>query len=492
MHRLVAFALLSLGLVAATHAANPLIPAGDVTLRHDIQLLADAGIIRGPVTSWPLAWGPILADINRDDSDRQLTYALSAALTRVRQRAARETRVGELQHRAGISAAGNPTRIRSFADTPRETGEVSAGLLLVKDRFSIELNGQATSSPDDGEKFRADGSHLALAIGNYSMAISTLNRWWGPGWDGSLILSNNARPIPAITIDRTITDGFTTKWLSWIGPWDVSVLFGRMESDREVPGAQLFGFRVNFRPIPSLEIGLSRTAQWCGEGRPCDLDTFGKLLTGRDNIGGSGIDRDNEPGNQLAGVDFRWAFEAFGWPTAIYGQFIGEDEAGGFPSKYLGQGGIELSGTWRDRWSLRWFGELAIPKCRFFQSDDDFNCAYNHGVYQTGYRYRGRSVGHGSDNDSRILSTGLALVDDANTHWRMLVRYGQLNRGGAPDLRNTLTPTKQDLLSIDLSHSRVSRYGRIALGAGFEQVEDTVSGQTDTGVRAFIQWQSSH
>ena len=33
--------------------AGPFIPAGDLALRHDIQRLADAGIIKGPTTTWP-------------------------------------------------------------------------------------------------------------------------------------------------------------------------------------------------------------------------------------------------------------------------------------------------------------------------------------------------------------------------------------------------------------------------------------------------------
>ncbi len=489
--RFYACAVIALNLASAASAANPLIPAGDVSLRGDIQLLADAGIIRGPVTSWPLAWGPILTDINRLDSNGQLTGAISSALARVRQRAAWETGVGEPQYRAGISAAENPTRIRSFADLPREAGEITAGISWIGNRLSIELNGQAISSPEDGEELRADGSHLAVNVGNYSIALSTLDRWWGPGWDGSLILSNNSRPIPAVMIDRTFTDPFKTKWLSWIGPWDASVVFGQMESDRVVPEPQFFGFRINFRPIPSLEIGLSRTAQWCGEGRPCDLNTFGDLLIGRDNRGGSGIDINNEPGNQLAGVDFRWAFNAFEVPLAIYGQFIGEDEAGGFPSKFLGQGGVEASGTWHDRWSWRGFGEFAITKCRFYQSAADYNCAYNHSIYETGYRYRGRSLGHGSDSDARIFSTGLSLADDAETQWQLLARLGELNRGGAPDARHTLTATPQNMASLELSHSRVFRAGVIDIGAGVERIVDSVSGEIDNDVRAFIQWRTS-
>ena len=40
-----------------------MITPGDMAFRHDIQRLADHGIIKGPVTTWPLAWGPIIADI---------------------------------------------------------------------------------------------------------------------------------------------------------------------------------------------------------------------------------------------------------------------------------------------------------------------------------------------------------------------------------------------------------------------------------------------
>ena len=97
--------------------------------------------------------------------------------------------------------------------------------------------------------------------GNVTIAASTMDRWWGPGWDGSLILSNNARPMPALTIGRNRTHAFETKWLSWLGPWDLEVMFGQMEEDRVIPNTKFFGMRFTFRPFKSLEIGLSRSAQ---------------------------------------------------------------------------------------------------------------------------------------------------------------------------------------------------------------------------------------
>jgi len=289
-----------------------------------------------------------------------------------------------------------------------------------------------------------------------------MDRWWGPGWDGSLILSNNARPIPAITLGRNHTQAFKSKWLSWIGPWDVEVIWGQMEEDRFVPNARFFGMRVTFRPLNSLEIGLSRSAQWCGDGRPCGFDTFKDLFLGKDNVGDAGTTPENEPGNQLAGFDMRWSNMWFGQPSAFYAQAIGEDEAGGFPSRYLGQLGIETSGYFRNRWSYRWYAEWAGTSCDVIKSEVLYNCAYNNTIYQTGYRYRGRVVGHGSEND----------------------------RGGGPDLRNTLTPTPLEISSIDLTHSRSLGRGRLEIGVGYEQIEDTLTGEDSNDARGFISWRS--
>jgi len=476
-------------IVSATHA-GPLVPPGDQILRHDIQVLADGGVIKGPTTSWPLAWGPILDDLRNVDV-QMLSPALLDALARVKNRADWETQSDDLTFNAKAGVADNATRIRSFQDTPRGKAEVSAGTSWIGNRLSIDLNVQYVDSDQDSEELRIDDSMIGVVLGNFSVAASTMQRWWGPGWDGSLILSNNARPIPSLSIDRVFTDAFKTRWLSWLGPWDLNIMFGQMEEERYVPNTKFFGMRVNFRPIPYLEIGLSRTAQWCGDGRQCDLETFVDLMLGRDNRGSDGLDESTEPGNQLAGFDFRWAPSFLGIPVAVYGQLTGEDEAGGFPSRYLAQGGVEVSGYLRNKWSYRWFAELAGTSCDFV-FDDIFNCAYNHGIYQTGYRYRGRAVGHGADNDARLVSTGWLMVDEKDAQWRVLMRFGELNRGGPPDTNQSLTATPQDIASIDLSHSRVFSFGVVDIGVGYEQIDDAASGGDFNDGRAYLQWRSSY
>jgi hypothetical protein len=478
-------------LVSSTVQAGPNIQAGDLVLRHDIQRLADYGIIQGPVTTWPLAWGPILDDIAEQDAS-MLPPAILSSLLRVRDRANWETRTQELTFNTKVAAADNATRIRSFQNTPRGKVEVAAGASWIGDWFSIDLNVQAVDSDQDDEELRADDAMIGVIVGNWSIAASTQQRWWGPGWDGSLILSNNARPIPSLVIDRVFTDPFKTKWLSWVGPWDLSVIFGQMESDRHVSNTQFFGMRLNFKPLSSLEIGLSRSAQWCGDGRPCDAGTFADLFLGNDNRGGAGINSDNEPGNQLAGVDIRWAPRLLGGSTALYGQFMGEDEAGGFPSRWLGQFGGEWSGFLFERWSTRIYAEFAGTSCQFYETSELLNCAYNHGIYQTGYRYRSRSLGHAADNDARLVSVGAVAVDSADTQWRALLRVGALNRGAISDSRNSLTPTRQDIVSVDLSHSRVFSFGVIDLGVGYEMVDDISSGLSSSDGRLYVEWRSSY
>lgn len=484
--------LLALLLVTSASFAGTVAEPGDIGLRHEIQVLADYGVISGPVTSWPISWDALVADLQAAvDSNTIYPNAVERTLQRLISRANREVRRGDAQFSARVSAAAEPVQIRGYSITPREEGEASAGMSWLGKHLSLDLNATAALDPEDDQDFRADGSRIAVDMGNTTLAISTMDRWWGPGWDGSLILSNNARPMPAITFGRNRTHAFATKWLSWLGPWDLEMMMGQMEKEREVPNTLFFGMRFTFRPLQSLEIGLSRTAQWCGDDRPCEFDTFWDLFTGRDNVGDAGTTPENEPGNQLAGVDVRWTNSWFGRPLSFYGQLIGEDEAGGFPSRYMLQLGVDTSGFFRNRWSYRWYAELAGTSCDFI-SDDIWNCAYNHGIYKTGYRYRGRVVGHAAENDSQIFTSGLVLVSNENKQWQALLRIGDLNRGGNPDARNTLTPTPLDIVSFDLMHSRsLGSFGWLDIGLGYERIDDSLSNQDSKDVRGFLTWRSN-
>jgi len=267
------------------------------------------------------------------------------------------------------------------------------------------------------------------------------------------------------------------------------VIFGQLEEERVIPNAQFFGMRFNFRPFKSLEIGLSRSAQWCGDGRPCGFDTFTDLLFGKDNVGDAGVTPENEPGNQLAGFDVRWTNLWFGIPVSLYGQMIGEDEAGGFPSRYLAQFGIEGSAITRDQVSYRWFAEVAGTSCDIVKSTVLYGCGYRHTIYNSGYTYYGRIIGHSLDNDALVISSGVVVVSAEGNTWQVLGRFGDLNRVG-PELQHSVAQVPTEMVSIDIQHTRMTKIGRFDIGLGFERREDMATGANTRDARGFLQWTS--
>lgn len=462
--------------------AGPWLMPGDPWLRSDIVLLADAGIIVSPVSSWPLSWGDIAQDVNSASVSDDYSAAENAALIRLQRRVSDELRVNESVFEVQASLAENPIQIRDFAGTPRADQEFGVRAEWTGLRFSVGVNAQlANDDANDDHELRWDNSYVAAAIGNWMVGASTLDRWWGPGWSGSLILSNNARPIPALTIERNFSKPFDN-WFRWIGPWSTSVVWGQLERDRAVPNARFFGWRINFRPLQSLEIGLLRTAQWCGSGRQCDLDAFAKVLVGDSNLDeGVAVD----VANQLAGVDFRLASPIGDWPYAVYGQFIGEDEASGLPSKFLGQIGAEIWGIWASR-GLSWraYAEFSDSTCQFYKSTPQFNCAYNNGNYPSGYRFRDRAVGFSGDGDTRSAAIGLIIHDLDTGSWTVTARNMRVNRGGAIDIGHTVSAVPMKIYDMDIRHERELGYWMIRVGVGAERRETELGDSSD--LRAFV------
>jgi hypothetical protein len=464
--------------------ADPWLAPGDESVRSDILLLADAGVLRGPVTTWPLSW----PDIARDAlaaSAADLDDATAAALTRVQRLSRAASASGFAGAGMRVRGAYEPTMLRTFADTPREEGELALRASWLSDHFAVNLQGSYVADPDDGKDFRADGSYVGVNFGNFMLSAGLMERWWGPGWDGSLILSTNARPIPGLTLERNYTDPFETKLLSWIGPWRASIAIGEAEShDVAVASVRFMAARVNFRPRTWLEVGLTRTAQWCGRGRQCGWQTFTDMLMGRDNQDVNG-NSDDQPGNQMAGYDLRLHSPWRVLPLAVYTQLIGEDEAGGFPSKFVGLVGIE-GWTSTSIGALRVHFEYADTTCEFTKKVPEFNCAYRNGIYPQGYTYRRRVIGDSMDNDSRMYSLGALLTTRRGDSLSALVRHVVLNRDGGP---HAISEVPLDLDNVELAYSRMFGITKISVGLGYDRREAAAGADPGSDFRGFVVWQ---
>ena len=477
---MLAVALL-VALSAVPAVAEPWAAPGDPRLRHDLQLLSDAGLLKGTSVSWPIGWSQVARDLGGVDASK-LPDDQRASLERLRGRLAREMRVDHIGVTATASGAVDPTPIRTFESIPREEGEASLAADWMNDRFAVKLSAQFVTDPLDNQSWRPDGSYAAVVLGNWIASAGYLDRWWGPGWQGSLILSNNARPVPAISIDRNESTPFDVPILRWLGPWRLSTFMGQLEGNRDYSHALLWGLRGEIRPHPTLQIGVSRTAQWCGEGRPCGWGTFWDLLTGNDNDQPLA----KQPGNQLAGYDVRWSWPGARVPLALYAQAIGEDEAGGLPSKFLGLFGAEVwgqlgSGSWRAHL------EYADTACDFLSDPPEFGCAYTNVIYTTGYRYRGRVQGHSIDADGESLGLGAMFVEASGRRWELLLRDMKINRAGvAPG--DSLADAPVKAWDAAITHERAFEWGNMTVSLGYMDVDAEGSTILEDGMRGFVTW----
>jgi hypothetical protein len=478
------FVCASILLLAATVGrADPWLAPGAEGVRSDIQRLADAGILRGPVTTWPLSW----PDVARDAlgaSTAGLDSATLDALVRIQ----RLSRDASAQGYSGagyrVAAAADPAALRAFGDSPREDGELAVRASWLSNHFAVNLQGTAVANADD-KTFRADGSYLGINLGNFMISAGYMERWWGPGWDGSLILSTNARPIPSLTLERNYTDPFKTKLLSWIGPWRASIAVGQSEEDDlELRNVRFLAARVNFKPRPWLEFGVSRTAQWCGGDRPCGWGVFKDLLLGHDNQVEGGAPVENQPGNQMAGYDMRLRSPWRRIPAAFYTQWIGEDEAGGLPSKFLGLFGLEVWGS-SPLGGWRVHAEYADTACNFSRERPNFDCAYRNAIYSQGYSNWGRPIGDALDNDSRMYSIAAILNRADGSEMSLSLRRAEINRDGAGPHAISAAPLNLD--NVELRYSRALWVGHLSVGLGYgDPGNEDVS---TSRVHGFLSWQ---
>ena len=171
------------------------------------------------------------------------------------------------------------------------------------------------------------------------------------------------------------------------------------------------------------------------------------------------------------------------------GSLSAEDEAGGFPSQYMGQFGLEFWGR-SELASTDWHAylEYSDTTCRFTQSDPSFNCAYNNVFYPDGYRYRGRSIGYSTDNDARTMTVGLLARHDSVGRLHAMLRVSELNRGGLPDLSNGITATPKDLVDASVVYARDTDFGQWEFSLGAQRLEDPISSANDTDISGFVKW----
>ena len=224
------------------------------------------------------------------------------------------------------------------------------------------------------------------------------------------------------------------KYLSFLGEINYEIFLNRLENNRTIPNALLFGNRVSIKPTDNFHISLLRLAQFGGNERPTDSKTILNMILGRDNTSSS-LSFEEQPGNQIAGFDLSYHLNDF----IFYGQLVGEDEAGFFPSRK-----IKLLGS-------SWSNEIRyIPLEISFDFIDTFsginNYSYNHNLYKDGLRYYKFPIGASIDADSKSFATSIQAIIN-NTTLKATINKIDLNRNNS--LRNAWSPSNHDFYQFN-------------------------------------------
>jgi hypothetical protein len=120
MRLAVAIPAWTLTFAAAQAFAEPWLAPGDARLRHDLELLAEAGIVRAPLTAWPVSWAEVARDVAGRTQESGQAAWLSAALARVQAAATAVRRTGYPGGELTVAGSEQPMGLRRFGATPRE------------------------------------------------------------------------------------------------------------------------------------------------------------------------------------------------------------------------------------------------------------------------------------------------------------------------------------------------------------------------------------
>lgn len=453
--------------------SEPWIDTSDIYLKAHIQLLADTGFITVPVTTYPLIWSDIIRDLHNINQSELTTNQQNAYhYIKHQSKLARKN-----QTRIKVHIGIDDKRFVSFGEMVGDKNSISVHSSMMVGNFAAKIAPSYTSNPIDSDKNRLDESYLAAFLGNWVVAYGRQNRWYGPTWDTSLSLSNNARPITALSLSRKSAEAFIVPFTEFDIPWTMTTFMGQMDDERTIEDTLLWGFRLNVKPFKNLELGITRLAQWGGNGQKQGFSSFWNILIGRTNCGVDGVvcEGKNDTPNQQAGYDFRYSFSLFNVPMSLYGQNFAEDgnaDSGSYLTKIQPQIGLDINVSPFNKAST-FFIEFAdtYAECGKYISAGNGNCFYEHQRYRTGMRYNRRTIGSAYDNDSKTYVLGAISQLSSHTRLTTKLRYLDLNYDNSdkaadnPIIGNPITSIAEQVWMMSASAQHDYQNWRFTLAA---------------------------
>jgi hypothetical protein len=266
----------------------------------------------------------------------------------------------------------------------------------VGDFFSATLHPELRLD-EQGTNARLLEGYAKLTFRNVEVGGGRESLWWGPGFHGSMLLSNNAQPFDLVKIGAA--EPFTLPSIfKYLGPMKLTLLVGQLEANRDFPHTKLAGMRIDLAPASFLEVGFGRVVQFDGSGRPpVRAIDYPRIVFG------PGSDNPNSPlnGNSLFSVDFTVRLSDVGRYLPLfkdlefYGELGWDDTCCSDIWIPLRPGGIV------GLYTPNLLG-LAHTELRVEYAASS-NIEFIHSIYTSGYSYKGRVLSHFMGTDGKDL-----------------------------------------------------------------------------------------
>ncbi|WP_286739811.1 MULTISPECIES: capsule assembly Wzi family protein [Acinetobacter] len=415
----------------------------DQNLRTDLNWLNQQGVIQISTSTWPMSGDEIQRALSQAKISTPVQQkVVDAVLTYL-------NADNQLLKAALFAETDHKYLPQAFGD--QEKSQYQAGLEMNAggSQWDARLRVNAEKDPqiDHDQDVNVEGSYIAGKLWNQWLIAGQIPTYWGPGHEGSLIRGDASRPVYGITAQRAEQTAFSSKWLSWIGPWQYQAFAGQLDHYDAVPDAKLIDLRVTAQPLPYLELGASRAIQWGGEGRPENLDSLWDAIIGKDNVYGDTVN----PSNQIAGFDARLSLQPLVQvPMDIYAQYVGEDEAGGLPAKKMYLAGVDYSSSYNNM-PFQLYTEWTDTR----SNGSADGISYNHHVYTDGFYQHGYPLAHAIGGDGQMISVGGDIRFDRLNRVNARVLFAKLNESNRTT--NLAFPIQDELKAIDVSWTHYLR-----------------------------------
>jgi len=403
--------------------ASPWIGSLEPQLHQDLQVLVEWGVLDASVSSYPVPWKGVASQLEKLQIENLSSIPAISAQRLKHYLQAHKKQTG--QSIISLYGATDNSRFINFNGVQAEKVKLN----ITKEFYAGRWAGQISANYERAGKSHFDQSFLAYQFGDWNFRVGSLNQWWGPAQSSSLIMSNNARPVPAISISRSQATRSENKWLQFLGPWFYTAQIGQLENQRTMPDTKLWMTRLNFSPVSGLEVGLSWSAMWGGKGQPNSVSDWFKVITFQTECVNGEVSCDDaldtKLGNHIAGFDFKYSFFLFDQPFSLYGQRVGEDAI----DYYRVTDNANLVGFSSYLWGSKVYIEASDTNVACGNTGSNTkNCYYEHSTtYQSGYRHYNRAIGSTFETDAKMLSVGINKYFSDGDSFELVVNRLTLN-----------------------------------------------------------------